>query len=344
MTFAPVVVSLVLNETETVPAFDYEKAFRAARRKAAGMSLATRRKLAEVYYRAASEAGAIVRDSLERGLSKLTVERWSVMARNLKAAADSVARGVEDEGKALISSAAPLFPELEADFVWSAAKIARATTKITRKGLGRIVASINMRVIESFTTRAWSDGYTFSERVWGGIRSGWLEDVKMTVAAGIAQGRDPAKIARDIQIYTADGKVALAKRWGALERGTSEFAKRLPKEIDYRALRLVRTELYTSLQDASIRAGEANPACTGLFDWVLTIGRQHWGCGCEDLAAEGPYKADEVPTIPHPNCSCSVRPRLMDTADFVADLKKWMKGESVPYLDSWDEKTFKGSA
>lgn len=333
---------------------DYSAMYAEARRMAAKMDIATRKKLADVYLKAADEAAAVVKRTLERGLSRLTAERWAVMAANLKDAADMVASGTEREAKALIARTAPLFPEIDSALIWDAAKAAGATDRITKTGLGRMVAGVNKDVMQSLVSRMWKDGYKFSDRVWSDIlddagrplsvRGSWQDSVRMTIAAGIAQGRDPAKIAKDIQAYTSGGKIALSKRWGALERGTSEFAKRLPGRIDWRAQRLVRSELYASLQDASLAAGSRNPANDGLFDWVLSGGRQHWDCECASLAAGSPYKKENVPTYPHPNCLCWLRPHLMDIKEFVSDLARWAKGETVDYLDTWNRDVYEAAA
>ena len=327
-------------------AADYATRYATARAMAARMDIAARRQLVEVYQKAAEEAAAVVQDALDRGLSELTVGRWQVITSKLAQAADEVARGTEATTRTVITRTASLFPEIDADYIWTAAKLARATKRITEDGLGRLVASVSSEVVSSLSSRLWSDGYTFSQRIWGGdgVRGDWLESIKMTVASGIAQGRDPVKIARDIQVYTADGKVALLNRWGNLERGTAEFAKRIPKSIDYRAARLVRSELGASLQDAAVLSGEANPANDGLYDWVLQAGRQHWGCECEDLAAGGPYTEDNIPTYPHPQCGCSVRPRLRDSKEFLSDLTSWAQGGDVDYIDSWYYTQYKAVA
>jgi hypothetical protein len=325
---------------------EYQRRYAEARRKAAAMDIATRRKLAQVYLVAADEAAKVIADTLDRDLSLLTVERWQVLRGKLKAAADALATGTESETRGLLSRAIPLFPEIDADFVWSATKLADAGRRITKDGLGRLVSATSDKVMASLASRLWADGQTFSDRVWGsnGVREDWLERIRLTVAAGIAQGRDPAKIARDIQVYTADGKVALVERWGKLVRGTPEFAKRLPRNLDWRATRLVRSELGASLQDASVLSGEANPGCDGLFDWVLQLGRLHYGCECPDLAAGGPYKRDEIPTYPHPQCGCWIRPHLREIAVFTADLKRWVRGGSVDYIDKWYTDTYKKAA
>jgi hypothetical protein len=326
---------------------EYAALYAQARRKAARMDATMRSQLASVYAQAADEAAAVVREALDRGLSALTLQTWQAIAGRLTRAADLVATGTESVARNLVTQMASLYPSVDAAFILSSVRLAiGADSRITESGLGRLVSSIDTRLVQSLTSRLWTDGYSFSERVWGssGVRGDYLERMKMTVAAGLAQGRDPAQIAKDIQVYTADGKVALTQRWGNLEAGTSEFARRLPGRLDWRAQRLVRSELYSSLQESSVMAGEMNPACTGKYDWVLQAGRQHWDCDCEDLAAGGPYAADEIPDYPHPNCGCMTRPRLADAGQFQHDLKAWASGEKVAYLDSWYRTTYKAAA
>lgn len=334
--------SLVLND-KALAASDYARRYREARAEAMRMSIETRRKIAKVYEQAADEAARVVRDGLERGLSTLTTDRWASLAAQLKSAAKSLSEGTEREGIALIERTASLFPEIDADYLSRIAKLAGAD-RLTKAGFDRMVSGISTRVVESMTTRLWSDGYTFSERIWGGVQDDWYERMRVTISGGIAQGRDPIKIARDIQVYTTGGKEALLGRWGGLMPGTAQYAKRLPGRIDWRALRVVRSELNASLQDAGLMAGEANPGTTGEYDWVLQGGRLHYDCECEDLAAGGPYTADQIPSYPHSNCGCSVRPRLRDQKAFLADLKRWARGEDVDYLDKWYRGTYQGAA
>jgi hypothetical protein len=135
---------ILLNEAGIgIPsAADYARRYRAARAEAARMGTAARRQLVEVYIKAAEEAAAVVSSSLERGLSSLTVERWQVLAVKLMDAADSVARGTESVAKALVGQAAPLFPEVDAEFLYQASRFTGADRKITREGLGRMIAGI----------------------------------------------------------------------------------------------------------------------------------------------------------------------------------------------------------
>lgn len=333
---------LILSNNK-VSASDYARKYREARKASLKMSIDTRRVIASIYETAAEDAAAVVQDSLERGLSELTSSRWASIEVSLRDSAEAIASGTEDAGTGLVTKSSYLFPEMNADWMHDIANLSGVGGRLTREGFDRIAGSIQSRVVASLASRMWADGHTFSERVWGsaGVRADWYERVRMTIAAGIAQGRDPVKIAKDIQVYTADGKVALLQRWGGLERGTAEFAKRLPGRIDWRAVRLVRSEFNASMQDSEGMAAAANPGCTGEVDWVLQEGRQHWGCECEDLAAGGPYPADDAPTYPHPNCSCWLRPVMRDHGDFISDLKRWGNGDSVDYIDKWYRGTYK---
>jgi hypothetical protein len=185
------------------------------------------------------------------------------------------------------------------------------------------------------TTRTYGTGHTFSTRVWG-AREDWETNIRRIVEEGIKIGRDPAKIARDIQVYTADGRVALANRWAQIERGTPGWYNRLPKNLDWRGVRLVRSELQASIQAAQVEAGEQNPGATGEYRWVLGPGVDH--CEeCIDNSAQT-YTKENVPSIVHPNCSCSIEPILRDRSQFIKDLKAWESGDinaDNRYIDQW---------
>lgn len=327
---------LIYNASMT--ANEFRRLYTEARKKAIRMDQATRNQLLKVYQQAAKEAAEVVARAIERGASELTVIRWQAIKRQLEAnSAALLGQGVEKITYDLVKDTASLFADVNAKLILDCAKKAGATALINNIGMQRMVASVNERVVRSLVSRVWQDGHTFSDRVWGraGVKEYWLDGIRNTISAGIAQGRDPVKIAKDIQAYTRDGKVALLNRWGTLERGTQEFAKRLPGRLDWRAVRLVRSELYASLQDSAVLAGEANPGTTGYYDWLLSPNRSHWTCECASNAEGGPYKLDDIPPYPHPNCMCIVRPRLMNLNTFVSDLSRWAKGESVDYLDSW---------
>jgi hypothetical protein len=139
--------------------------------------------------------------------------------------------------------------------------------------------------------------------------------------------------------YVRNGKDAVFKagRYGTLVAGTAEYRARIPQAVDWRALRLVRSETSMSLQNSVVANAEFNLGCTGFVDWVLTEGAVH-ECVCPKLAEGSPYKLDKVPKYPHPSCMCTIRQILRDHDSFIADLKKWSDGKSISYIDKWATK------
>jgi hypothetical protein len=195
--------------------------------------------------------------------------------------------------------------------------------------------AVNSDMVAALQTRIWQDGYTFSHRVWR-VGTEYQKQIKRVVSAGLAQGRDPVEIARDIEVYVRDGKQKMASRWGPdLEQGTKRWLKRIRKNVDYNAMRLVRSELYQSLQDTGRESGRINPAAYDQYDWIMEQARQHWSCLCPEYSDGSPYTYETVPSMPHPNCRCRVQPRLRSDRNFQKDLKQWVGGKRVPYIDQW---------
>jgi len=217
--------------------------------------------------------------------------------------------------------------------------------KITGEIIDGLYSRINETLISLTYTRIWSDGYTFSDKIWGfpgtetqpylpGLAKYWEAAVKNLITFGLAQGRDILQVAKDLSYYAVHGKKGLMKRYGEILRGTKQFSKRFPKFIDWRAMRLARSELYISLQDAAKIQGRLNPAVKE-YIWNLTGGRGDWPCICPDLAANSPYPELEVPSFPHPNCLCYITYKIIGRDEFVEDLIDWGNGMGVPYLDNW---------
>jgi hypothetical protein len=182
-------------------------------------------------------------------------------------------------------------------------------------------------------TYTFHQSYSLSKSVWDTVNQ-TEKQILDVVRGGISQGRDIKKISADLMAYIQGGSQVIPGRWGKLETGTREYVRRLGKTgIDYRAMRLYRSEKYRSLQEAAVEDGQSNPACTGEYDWILMPGRGTWNCDCPDIAAAGPYKADNIPPYPHtrhPNCDCLVEPRLKDHDEFIQQLRDYVHGEDTP--------------
>jgi hypothetical protein len=178
-------------------------------------------------------------------------------------------------------------------------------------------------VAHDFTFR---QPYSLSKSVWGAL--GDTEDKIMNVVwGGISQGRDVRSVATDLMAYLKGGPKIVKGRWGKLEPGTKEYAKRLgSKGVDYRAMRIYRSEIHRNQQEAAVTEGEDNPACTGEYDWILMPGRGTFMCDCPKIAEGGPYTKETIPDYPHPNCDCMVEPRLRDSDDLIRDLKDYVNG------------------
>lgn len=171
--------------------------------------------------------------------------------------------------------------------------------------------------------------YSLSESIWKALDR-YQAQILAIVQGGISQTRDGADIAGDLESFLTGGPEAVLGRWGNLLPGTAEYVARLGSAgVDYRTMRLVRSEMYADLQETASWMTEVNPASMGEADWILQEGRVDWPCDCADLAAAGPYKADEIPEYPHPNCMCTVQTRLMDHDAFIQDLVDYAKGSDT---------------
>jgi len=285
-----------------------------------------------VYVQAAVEVARKVAAAEMAGAAEITVTSLASINQQLIAAADDIARAISTEGIAGIRLSAEKIGTINDTYISQAFNRA-GVTKVDQAVIAQIVSGVDTTVVSSVVNRVWQDGYTFSDRVWR-IGRHYRDDIRNVLSAGLAQGRDVLDIARDIQVYTADGKLRLMQRYGELERGTREFARRIPKNVDYRSLRLVRTELYASLRDASVQQGLVNPASTGLWDWVRQSSRD-WGCECQDFADGSPYTLEALPSTPHANCLCATVARLQNLADFEKRLGAWDGGAPDAALDEW---------
>ncbi|MCK5644053.1 MAG: hypothetical protein KAJ19_24860, partial [Gammaproteobacteria bacterium] len=291
---------------------EYDRLYRQARDTWPGLTRGMMEELGNTYTAAANSAAETVRRATINELSQLTIDSQAALEASLRSGATEIATRLEELMPPLVTDGYASYATIDNRYMMDAIQAAGTAAEglVTPTGLTGPTVAVNRGLVEAMITRTYDDGFTFSSRIWGDISEGQLPlgvfgdyqyRMKNVVSAGLAQGRDVIKIAKDLQVYVADGKVALVKRYGVLKRGTTEFVKRISGQVDWRALRLARSELYASMQLASLNAGAVNPGATGEFNWVLTPGADH-DCVCPDLAAASPYQRDDVPSYPHPNC------------------------------------------
>jgi len=311
---------------------EYQKAYAAARRRGTILTRRGMREIKKAYRTAAAQVAEVVRDAKARSLSDLTIQARESIRQQLELGANGIRASASTVIPAAMRDGIESITDIDVEYL---SDIMPEYTMITKAGIRAVAALVNERVLTYTINRLFQDGYALSERVWR-LGTDYREQINQVISAGFAQGRDPVKIAKDIQIYTADGKLQLAKRYGPnLKSETREWMSRIHKKIDYRALRLVRSELYMSLQQAGLDSGRANPGAEDWYDWILEPNRQQWGCECPEYADGSPYHYQDVPDYPHSNCMCRVQVRLIDRKQFVSDLKRWADGENVDYIDQW---------
>ena len=320
---------------------DYIRAYRKAHSLSGRITADTMRVLKDVYIEAGKLAAAQVKAVEAAGLSDLTSGAWKTIESELAKGADMIVNTAADAIPQSVTNAYSNFLDTDIEYITDAIDAANVTL-ITEAGLRNLGIGVNHRLLQAQASRVLDDGYTFSERVWL-VGKDYELRIKNLILLGEAQGRDTVSIANDIQLYIEKGKNYVLKesRFGKLKPGTAEYKARIPKKIDWRALRLVRSEVNASLQEAQAITGLINPASVGLYDWIKTPGNplDQKGPRCIDLAEAGPYKYDEIPSYPHPNCSCYVRPVLRDHKDFIDELKSWSPGDGSS-IDNWYQSVY----
>lgn len=214
---------------------------------------------------------------------------------------------------------------------------ARAATRVDAKYKAKSSA---LRAGEIVFNRA---DYSLSSSIWDAVDD-FSSKILQIIAAELAAGTDPVKVARLVEQYLAGGPSVVLGRWEQLGIGTREYRARLgTKGADYRTQRLVRTELYRARRDADIQSGAMNPGTTGMYDWNLSSTSTHCSI-CEDNAANGPYteaRIRELQDESHPNDACYISPVMKDHDTFIAQLRDYSHGADTPgaaEIGSWAAK------
>jgi len=259
------------------------------------------------------------------------VPNWAEVKRALSAAAESIRAKLEVVIPGTVGKGLNVLSGINEDYLIDITGLTAG--KITKTGLSNMFVMVNDYLLSSMVTRIWSDGYGYSTRVWN-VGQIYQDDIRRIIMSGLAQGRDIIKIAGDLNAYVASGKQTLIKRYGPLIRGTAAFRRRIRQNIFYPSLRLIRSELYASLQDSAAWMGRINPACTGLYDWIRNIS-EVFNCNCPANAAGSPYTYQTIPSYDHPNCACTIQARIRGTTEFKADIIKWVETGQSSYLNDW---------
>jgi len=324
---------------------EFYEAIRKARESYRDVMRKVNREISQLYIDAANEISDKIKTLTVKGKGdSLTAASMAKLESALRKTGARIAGSTEDIivdsiNKSITKTSGP-----HEEFLKDAIKQSDIN-KIKFDIIESMYSQLNEDLINLTYTRIWKDGYTFSDKIWGfpgelpGLSGYWQKTVKDIITSGFAQGRDILQIAKDLSVYAKKGKPGLMQRYGDLILGTKKFSDRIPKWIDWRAMRLARSELYISLQESAKLQGRMNPAVLA-YIWNLTAGAQHDRCDCPDIAANSPYTENTLPGWQHANCLCYITYKIRGRDEFINDLIDWGNGMGVPYLDNWFQNVY----
>lgn len=188
--------------------------------------------------------------------------------------------------------------------------------------------------------RSHEDGLKLSERIWniGQHNKKIMSDI---VRAGA--GEDVVTVARSLESYVKKGKTSIAANYPNMIK---RMESRIPANLDYKALRLARTELTAAYGEGVIASAKATPVVK-YVKWVISSSHPRKDI-CDTNANGGPngngiYEAMSCPIYPaHPNCICTLQPAPENTTVVVDKLKAWLKNpQSQPEIEEWYQTHYK---
>lgn len=212
---------------------------------------------------------------------------------------------------------------------------------LVEKELENVFGAVQDDVIKAMWNRRLA-GLQLSDRIWKISKSN-ADAIGRIVLSGIAENMDIVDIANALEEYVQEGARTIAKDYPNMMK---RMGKRLPANLNYEALRLVRTEVSAAHGDALIRSAAYNPACKGV-KWVLSSEHPEYDI-CDELAnanigyGAGVYPVDQAPPMPaHPNCLCFFIEVLEEPEQFTDRLIKFIGDPSSdPLLRDYWGKTF----
>lgn len=297
-------------------------------------------KTMKAIHAAYAEAGRKIADIIRNGElvdGALSFDTQRQVDQAILEGSQAIGDAMREGIPALLTAGALGYAAIETAYLVDA--LGDASGKITTAGVEKLfTATSEASVLRSLNTVG-ADGRIFWSRV-PNVSSQFGDDILAMVRASIDQGRDLGKIAADVNKYIRDGKAGTIHRWGEnITPDSKQLLKRVPEHVDYRALRLARSELGRGLRETALANGQSNPGGTGLFDWVR-VNAIDWGCNCPANAANGPYLAENYPPYDHPNDQCYARQILKNGTDFRNSLQAWVNGGADDDLDAWYQNSY----
>ena len=151
--------------------------------------------------------------------------------------------------------------------------------------------------------------FVLSDRIWD-VSDNNYEKIQEIIASGI--NTDCVKVSKALQQYVKKGAETFVKDYPNMYE---RMGGRVPKSLNYEALRLARNELSEVYWQATIEGFKENPAVKAV-KWLLSNNRiPGYHDICDELAyadahglGAGIYPVDAAPEKPHICCLCSLAP------------------------------------
>nr|WP_298681181.1 polymorphic toxin type 50 domain-containing protein [uncultured Treponema sp.] len=151
--------------------------------------------------------------------------------------------------------------------------------------------------------------FVLSDRIWD-ISDNNYEKIKEIISSGI--NTDCVEVAKALQQYVKEGAATFAENYPNMY---DRMGGRVPKNLNYEALRLARNELSEVYWQATIEGFKENPAVRAV-KWLLSNNRlAGYHDICDTMAysnnhglGAGIYPVDEAPEKPHICCLCALAP------------------------------------
>ena len=151
--------------------------------------------------------------------------------------------------------------------------------------------------------------FVLSDRIWD-ISDNNYDKIQEIISSGI--NTDCVEVAKALQQYVKEGAKTFAENYPNMYE---RMGRRVPKNLNYEALRLARNELSEVYWLATIEGFKENPAVRAV-KWLLSNNRlPGYHDICDTMAyanayglGAGIYPVDEAPEKPHICCLCALAP------------------------------------
>ncbi len=311
----------------------------AARKKYVDLRLRQDSQIRAIYIRAADRvAKRILNLSRTTGVNQMTLRYLAELEESLREEGDRISQTLMDYVTKYVTEAA----KAGSSFSYQVTLSQLEGTRLAKEPIHRIFARANTQAVEAIWART-HKGLTLSDRIWQKGRNANRVMVEI-IQDAVAMGEDPVETARKLQRYVRKGKGTLAQDYPEM---MARMGSRIPNDLSYEALRLVRTETAAAYGEGTIAAARVSPSYTGM-KWLLS--NNSTPCDvCKSLAeknvglGQGVYPPGEEPPMPaHPNCMCALVPHYEDPESFTKRLIEWVNNPSAhPDLEEWYQNVYR---